>query len=50
MIERAWFLKDRDISEDEKQASANYFATLGHIQEKARAERDEKKGGEVTNG
>ena len=47
MIERAWFLKDRDISEDEKQASAEYFATLNHIQEKVRAERDEKKTKEV---
>lgn len=47
MIERAWFLKDRDISEDEKHASAEYFATLNHIQEKVRAERDEKKTKEV---
>lgn len=43
MIERAWYLKQKDISEDEQRASAEYFATLNHIQEKVRAERDEKK-------
>lgn len=42
MIERAWYLREKDISSDEKKASAEYFATLHHIQEKARAERDEK--------
>lgn len=46
MIERAWYLNEKDISADEKKASAEYFATLHHIQEKARAERDEKKGSE----
>ena len=50
MIERAWYLKEHDISEDEKQATAQYFATLSSIQEKARAERDERKKGEVKNG
>lgn len=50
MIERAWYLKEHDISEDEKKATAEYFATLSSIQEKARAERDERKKGEVTNG
>jgi hypothetical protein len=43
MIERAWFLKDKDITEDEKKATAEYFATLNEIQEKVIAERDEKK-------
>lgn len=43
MIERAWYLNEKDISSDEKKASAEYFATLHHIQEKVRAERDEKK-------
>ena len=42
MIERAWLLNERDISEDEKQTSAEYFATLSEIQEKARKERDAK--------
>ena len=42
MIERAWYLKQRDISEDEKHATAEYFATLREIQEKAMKERDEK--------
>lgn len=46
MIERAWYLREKDISSDEKKASAEYFATLHHIQEKARAERDEKKSSE----
>lgn len=47
MIERAWYLREKDISSDEKKASAEYFATLHHIQEKVRAERDEKKSNEV---
>lgn len=50
MIERAWYLKQKDISDDEKKATAEYFATLSSIQEKARAERDERKKGEVKNG
>ena len=43
MIERAYLLNERDISKDEKQATAEYFATLQHIQAKARAERDAKR-------
>lgn len=43
MIERAYILKDRNISEDEKVASAQYFATLNYIKEKAYAERDAKR-------
>ena len=50
MIERAWYLKERDISDDEKRVTAQYFATLSSIQEKARAERDEQKKREVKNG
>lgn len=46
MIERAWYLKQKDISPDEKKATAEYYATLRGIQEKVRAERDEKKGSE----
>lgn len=42
MIERAWYLKDKNISEDEKKLTAEYFATLKEIQERARAERDAK--------
>lgn len=45
MIERAWYLKQMNIGESEKEATAEYFATLHHIQEKVRAERDEKKKG-----
>lgn len=40
MIERAWFLHDKDIREDEKETTAEYFATLHNIQKRARAERD----------
>lgn len=40
MIERAWYLKDRKIGDDEKELTAEYFATLKDIQERARAERD----------
>ena len=43
MIERAWYLKEHDISEDEKQVTAQYFAALSSIQEKSRAERDAKR-------
>jgi hypothetical protein len=32
-----------NIGESEKEATAEYFATLHDIQEKVRAERDEKK-------
>lgn len=42
MIERAYLLKDRNISDDEKTATAEYFATLAQIKERAYAERDAK--------
>ena len=48
MIERACILNDRNISEDEKTTSAQYFATLSEIKKKAYAERDLKK--DVKNG
>ena len=50
MIERAYILNDRNISEDEKTASAQYFATLNQIKEKAYAERDAKKKTEEVKG
>lgn len=43
MIERAWFLRDKGISDDEKTAAAQYFATLSEIRDKAHARRDAKK-------
>ena len=44
MIERAWYMKDeKNIGQDEKELTAEYFATLSDIQKRARAERDEKK-------
>jgi hypothetical protein len=46
MIERAYLLNDRKIGDDEKQLTAEYFATLKEIQEQARAARDAKKGPE----
>lgn len=51
MIERAYLLNERNISSDEKQATAEYFATLNKIKEDAYARRDakmkdEKKGAE----
>lgn len=42
MIERAYLLNERDISQDEKEATAEYFATLGEIKENAYAIRDAK--------
>ena len=48
MIERAWYLKQLNIEENEKVATAEYFATLHEIQEKVRAERDSKKKPEET--
>lgn len=44
MIERAWLLnKLGEVSDEEKMASAEYFATLDEIKRKAEAERDGKK-------
>ena len=42
MIERAYLLHDRNISQDEKEATAEYFATLNEIKSKAYARRDAK--------
>lgn len=42
MIERAYLLKEKNISTEEKEATAEYFATLHAIQEKAFARRDAK--------
>jgi len=42
MIERAYILKDRNISEDEKLATAQYYKTLDTIKRKLYAERDAK--------
>lgn len=42
MIERAFLLNDRNISQDEKEATAEYFATLSKIKEEAYARRDAK--------
>lgn len=49
MLEKAYLLRDRNISDDEKQTTAQYFATLKEIKEKAYAERDAKNKG-VKNG
>lgn len=43
MIERAAILGDTQIGDEEKQATAEYFATLQEIKEKAYAERDAKR-------
>lgn len=51
MIERAWILnKLGSCSDDEKQLTAEYFATLDEIKRKAHAERDNKNNQKVTNG
>lgn len=42
MIERAFLLKDRNISQDEKEVTAEYFATLEKVKEDAYARRDAK--------
>ena len=43
MIERAYLLNDRKIGDEEKEATAEYFATLHHIQEAASARSKKKK-------
>lgn len=43
MIERAYLLNERNICDDEKQTTAEYFATLDYIKKKAYEERDAKK-------
>ena len=45
MIERAFLLNDKNISQDEKEVTADYFATLEEIKRKAYAERDAKQKG-----
>ena len=42
MIERAAILNDLKVGDDEKKATAEYFATLEDVKKRAYRERDEK--------
>lgn len=50
MIERAAMLKEMNIGEDEKTATAEYYVVLDEVKKKAYTERDSKKNEEVKNG
>ena len=42
MIERAFLLRDKKITDEEKEAVAKYYVTLDSIKEKCYSRRDQK--------